>query len=393
MAARVSAVSALFAELLPAEPAPIAPELRRELDRPPPWMYPWPLRDGTGAPVHSEELVSVHQTRREMIEPVVRAALATAGPGARVLDLGCNEGLFAHLARAWGAGHVLGCDIRDNNIRRATAIRDHYGISPAELEFRCVDALTLDSAPCQFDLVLALGLIYHLEDPVGALRVARRMLAPDGLCVVESQLTRQREPVVHGWGSSRQLHETAASFAVKFEDEPENLLASTSGVLSLIPNAAALEIAMQVAGFSGLRWLEATPDHDEQYVIGDRRIIIGRAATSDPPPTRAPLARQVNPHLVRVGAIEAALAGARDQISALSIREQEAVLMLERAREELAAAERRLGEAEDTRAEAEQRRAEAERWLADHRTSFSWKITAPLRAAKRSLTARRSANR
>ncbi len=298
MRARLSAVSALFAELLPAEPAPIAAELRRELARPPPWMYPWPLRDGTRAPVHSDELVSGHQTRREMIEPVVRAALATAGPAARLLDLGCNEGLFAHLARAWGAGHVLGCDIRDDNIRRATAIRDHYSISPAELEFRCVDALTLESAPGQFDLVLVLGLIYHLEDPVGALRVARRMLGPNGLWVVESQLTRQREPVVHGRGSSAQLLATRASFAVKFEDEPESLLASASGVLSLIPNAAALEIAMHVAGFSDLRWLEGTPDHNEQYVIGDRGIIIGHAATDDSPPTRPALAEQVNPHPV-----------------------------------------------------------------------------------------------
>jgi SAM-dependent methyltransferase len=349
-------------------------------------MYPWPFRDGTRAPVHSDELVSVHQTRREMIEPVVRAALATAGPGACVLDLGCNEGLFAHLARAWGAGRVVGCDIRDDNIRRATAVRDHYGISAAELEFLCVDALSLDPALGQFDVVLALGLIYHVEDPVGALRVARRMLAPGGLCVVESQLTRHREPIVHGWGSSTELQETRASFAVKFEDEPGNLLASASGVLSLIPNAAAVEIAMQVAGLSDLRWLKANPDHDEQYVIGDRGIIVGQAATDYSPPSRAPRARPLNAQPVHVGASEAALAGARDQLSALSLREQEAVRMLEHTREELAAAERRLDE-------AEQRRAAAERWLADHRASFSWKITAPLRAAKRSVIARRSANR
>ena len=385
MMARVSTVSALFAEFLPAEPAPVAPELRRELDRPPPWMYPWHLRDGTGAPVYSEELVSVHQTRREMIEPVARAALTATGPGARVLDLGCNEGLFAHLSRAWGAGFVLGCDIRDHNIRRATAIRDHYGISPAELEFRCVDALALESVPCQFDLVLVLGLIYHLEDPVGALRVARRMLAPDGVCIVESQLTRQREPVVHGWGNSTELDETAASFAAKFEDEPENLLASESGLLSLIPNAAALETAMQVAGFSGLAWLEAAPDHNEQYVLADHGIIIGRATKTDPPRTRAAVPRPGDPHAVSVEGVEAALTRAQDQISALAIREQEAVLMLEREREKLAAVEQRLGE-------AEQRHAESERWLADHRSSFSWRLTSPLRSAKRSLSARRNAH-
>jgi hypothetical protein len=91
-----------------------------------------------------------------------------------------------------------------------------------------------------------------------------------------------------------------------------------------------------------------------------------------------------SPDLGSAEAAEAALSRAQDQISALAIREQEAVLMLEREREKLAAVEQRLSE-------AEQRHAEAERWLADHRTSFSWRITAPLRAAKRSLTTRRSA--
>jgi SAM-dependent methyltransferase len=347
-------------------------------------MYPWPLRDGTVAPVHSDELTSVHQTRREMIEPVVRAALANAEPTVRVLDLGCNEGLFAHLALAWGAAYVLACDIREVNIRRATAIRDHYGVPPASLEFRCADALALDPANGQFDLVLALGLIYHLEDPVGALRVARRMLAPGGLCVVESQLTRRREPVVHGWGSSSELHESPASFAVRFENEPENLLVSASGVLSLIPNAPALEIAMHAAGFSDVRWLEADPAHEEQYVTRDRGIIVGRADPACSTPA-GPVARETSAQ-APLAEVEAALAVARDQLSALSVREQEAVLMLKRAKEELAATQRLLGE-------AEQRRAESEYWLADHRASLSWKLTAPLRAAKRSLIARRSPNR
>jgi tRNA (mo5U34)-methyltransferase len=381
MTARVSTVSALFAELLPADPAPVAPELRSELERP--WMYPWPLRDGTTASVHSEELVSIHQTRRVMIESVVRDALTTAGPEPRVLDLGCNEGLFAHLARAWGARFVLGCDIRPDNISRATAIRDHYGIAADEIEFRCLDALALEPVTGHFDVVLVLGLIYHLEDPVGALRVARRLLAPGGLCVVESQLTRQQDPIVHGWGSAT-LQKTAGSFAAKFEDEPENLLASEGGLLSLIPNSAALEVALRVAGFSGLEWLEAGPDHNPQYVGGDRGIIIGRAATSDPPPPDRSGTTEVEPHPFRAAEVDTRLARARDQISALAIREQEAIVALERTAERLAQTEKHLRE-------AEQRRAEAEQWLADHRSSISWKITAPLRAAKRRKTARRRA--
>ncbi|MCW3064699.1 MAG: hypothetical protein JWN32_1871 [Solirubrobacterales bacterium] len=278
-------MTSTFAELLPAGPAPIAAELRRELEEPRPWMYPWPLRDGTLAPVYSDELDSVHRTRREMIEPAVRAAIAAAGPEARVLDLGCNEGLFAHLARAWGAARVVGCDIRELNIRRAEAIRDHYGISPAELEFRCVDAFALDTVALgSFDVVLALGLVYHLEDPVGALRIARRLVAPGGLCVVESQLTRQDEPIVHGWGTSDHWERAEASFAARFENDPADPLASVDGVLSLIPNAAALELAMRVAGFRRVRWLDPASHHNSQYVLRDRGIVTGRPPTSNGEP-------------------------------------------------------------------------------------------------------------
>jgi tRNA (mo5U34)-methyltransferase len=271
-------VSSAFDELLPLEPAPVAEELRRQLDAEAPWMYPWPLRDGTVARVHSDELVQVHVTRCEMIEPAVRAALAAGAPGARVLDLGCNEGLFAHLALRWGAERVVGCDIRERNIRRARAIRSHYGIPSARLEFRRADVRALDPTELgPFDVVLVLGLIYHLEDPVGALRIAHRLTLPGGLCVVESQLTRQREPLIHGWGTSSAWEAADASFAARFEDDPDNLLASAGGTLSLIPNGAAVELAMRVAGFTGMRWLAASPDHDRQYVERDRGILVGRA--------------------------------------------------------------------------------------------------------------------
>lgn len=252
-----------------------------ELLGPPPWMYPWPLRDGTVVAIHSPELASVHDTRREMIESTVRSAIAAAGPGARVLDLGCNEGLFSHLALAWGADRVVGCDIRDLNIRRAEGIRDHYGIAEDALEFRCVDALALDPAELgTFDVVLCLGLIYHLEDPIGALRVARRLVSPGGVCVVESQLTRQAEPIVHGWGTADHWERAEASFAVRYEDEPANPLASAGGLLSLIPNAAALDLALQVVGFVGARRLEPRSHHNRQYVLSDRAIVAARAPGS-----------------------------------------------------------------------------------------------------------------
>ncbi len=67
------------------------------------------------------------------------------------------------------------------------------------------------------------------------LRLARA--CTDRLCVVDTQLTRQVDPVVHGFGRTGQFHEAPASFAMQIE-AGDNPLASTGHVLSLIPNRA-----------------------------------------------------------------------------------------------------------------------------------------------------------
>lgn len=89
-------------------------------------MYEWQLTPSVTTPVIGDNLPAVHSTREEMIEPVVREALAAAGPHARALDLGCNEGLFCHRLLEWGAASVVGVDTREPNIRRATLVRDHF---------------------------------------------------------------------------------------------------------------------------------------------------------------------------------------------------------------------------------------------------------------------------
>jgi hypothetical protein len=139
-------------------PRRVGPELEAELGSPIHWMYPWELtkRVSIGPPA---ELASVHTTRLEMIEPVVRSALAAAGPDASVLDLGCNEGWFAHRALDWGAGRVVGVDVRASNLRRAALVRDHFGISQQRLSFERAGVHELEADRLgQFDVVLMLGL-------------------------------------------------------------------------------------------------------------------------------------------------------------------------------------------------------------------------------------------
>ncbi len=258
-------------------PTRIAPELVAEIREESPWMYPWQLTPDLATPVLGSELPSIHRTRTEMIAPFARAVLTSAVGATTALDLACNEGWFAHQLLAWGADRVVGVDIRESNIRRAKLLRTHFGVPTDRLQLHVADVLELDEREFgMFDVTLVLGLIYHLENPIAALRIAHRLTRR--LCVVESQVTAHDEPIRHGWGVSDHFLEAEGHWAAHFEpsrEQAENRLASYGGVISLIPNRAALIEAMQVAGFD-VEVARPRPHHNAQYVAGHRAIVVGR---------------------------------------------------------------------------------------------------------------------
>src|SRR4051794_15527688 len=236
-----------------------------------PWIYPWRLRDGSEVRVANAELPSIHRTRAELMETRVRAALAAAGPRASALDLACNEGWFSHRLLEWGASRVVALDVRQKNLERAAIMRDHFGISPDALELRHADVFKIEPGELgTFDVVLVLGLIYHVENPMGVLRLTRA--CTKGLSVIESQLTRQVQPIVHGLGQTGQVHESEGSFAIQLE-RGDNTLASTGRVISLIPNRTALTQMVGVAGFDVIEFAIPRTDHNPQYVGGDRGLL------------------------------------------------------------------------------------------------------------------------
>jgi SAM-dependent methyltransferase len=83
--------------------------------------------------------------------------------GLRVLDLGCMEGLFSiELARR--GGRVVGVEGRESHLARARFAQGALGLD--DLEFRLDDLRDLSAEEYgRFDLVLALGVLYHLDVP------------------------------------------------------------------------------------------------------------------------------------------------------------------------------------------------------------------------------------
>ena len=177
-------------------------ERRKLAHTPPAWMYEFDLGDGILTPLLSPELRQVHQTRQDMILSALEQSFPEGLARLDCLDVACNEGYFSFLLYAKGA-RVKGIDVRPLNIERARAVQRIQGQDPGRLAFAVEDFLANQDPPDRYDLTLFLGLLYHLENPMGALRILQRITRR--MCVVETQLTRQQAPVVSGWGETGEV--------------------------------------------------------------------------------------------------------------------------------------------------------------------------------------------
>lgn len=79
-----------------------------------------------------------------------------------VLDIGCNAGFYAFEARKRNAREVLGVDARSWHIKQARFVQQALGYD--RMAFRRRSVYELDPlVDGQWDVVLALGLVYHLK--------------------------------------------------------------------------------------------------------------------------------------------------------------------------------------------------------------------------------------
>ncbi len=241
----------------------------------PPWMYEMDLGDGITTPLLSEELRSIHTTRELIVTELLDRQYPGGLHGRTCLDVGCNEGFFSHLLYHRGA-RVSGLDIRAENIRRARLVQQIKGLDPARLDFTTADFFDVPPPAGGFEVTLALGLLYHLENPMGAVRKLQALTR--GVCIVESQVTRQINPITSGWGQYGATLELPASMAILREEHHAlDRLASHGGTLSFIPNLAALTLMMTTAGFARVERLPARPGMNPQYLDQDRIMLAGFA--------------------------------------------------------------------------------------------------------------------
>jgi ubiquinone/menaquinone biosynthesis C-methylase UbiE len=97
---------------------------------------------------------------------------ALAAPSS-VLDVGCGEGVLTHRwAGRLGSGRVVGLDLPDPKLEHEWSKR-----SRENLEFRLLESARLPFAESEFDLVAAIEVLEHLQDPRAMLAEMARVSA------------------------------------------------------------------------------------------------------------------------------------------------------------------------------------------------------------------------
>jgi 2-polyprenyl-3-methyl-5-hydroxy-6-metoxy-1,4-benzoquinol methylase len=116
--------------------------------------------------------------------------------GQRVLDLGCLEGYFSLECALHGAD-VIGVDAKEINIKKCEFVKSVLDVP--NLSFVLDDAMNVEREGYgSFDVVLALGLLYHLDDPFTFL--AQLAGVCDGFMVLDTLVALEYEPeTIGGW--------------------------------------------------------------------------------------------------------------------------------------------------------------------------------------------------
>ena len=180
--------------------------------------------------------------------------------GKTVLDIGCNAGFFAIEMKRRGADRVLAIDFDEAYLRQARFAAEVHGL---EIEFRQMSVYDVGGLGERFDIVLFLGVLYHLRHPLLALDLIHDHVARD--IVVFQSLQRGSTSVAdiaadYDFNAAAdfdtpgypKLHFVENSYA----HDPTNWW---------IPNRACTEAMLRSAGFA----IDSNPE-EETYIC--RRV-------------------------------------------------------------------------------------------------------------------------
>jgi len=190
-----------------------------------------------------------------------RHAIPNDLTGKSVLDIGCDAGYYSIEMKKRGAHRVLAIDSDEDYLKQA---RFAAAVNEMDIEFRKMNVYEVPQLREQFDIVIFMGVLYHLRHPLLALDLLHDYVAKD-LLVFQSMLRGPRTvfPVEDNypfWETEVFSHEDFPKMSFiehHYAGDCTNWW---------IPNRACVEAMLRSSGF------DITDHPEEEVYICKRRV-------------------------------------------------------------------------------------------------------------------------
>ncbi|NJA07393.1 methyltransferase domain-containing protein [Methylococcaceae bacterium WWC4] len=207
------------------------------------WQYPFDFGFGIEAPTYTPTQRELHPWRRAVTLSALDRYFEGRYDRISVLDLGAGECAFA--AGLWekGVRDITCVEARDINIDKALFVQNVLGC-----EFKIVKEDVnkfLENDERTYDLVLFMGLLYHLQDPFNVTRKIAEKTKE--ISVIETVLACPSEVV---FSNNSDYRPKSAAYYIRIENKD----GPTAGLsdIELWPTQSALDYTLYNAGFKRL---------------------------------------------------------------------------------------------------------------------------------------------
>jgi len=164
--------------------------------------------------------------------------------GKTVLDIGCNAGFYSIEMKRRGAARVLGIDSDERYLAQARYAAEVLG---ADIEFQNMSVYDIGKLGEKFDVVIFMGVLYHLRHPLLALDLLYDTVVKDMLIFQSMQRGSNEvdslQPDYDFWVEDifeKEGFPKMYFIEKRYSNDPTNWW---------IPNRAAMEAMLRSAGF------------------------------------------------------------------------------------------------------------------------------------------------
>lgn len=175
----------------------------------------------------------------------IAASLPQDLAGRTVLDIGCNAGFYAIEMKRRGAERVLGIDTSDRYLAQARFAAE---VCDVDIEFRKLSVFDVAALAERFDVVLLMGVLYHLRHPLLALDLVWEHVVRDLLVFQSMQRgSNEVEPLEDDYDfAERAIFDRPGFPKLHFVEHAY----CDDGTNWWIPNRACAEAMLRSAGFT-----------------------------------------------------------------------------------------------------------------------------------------------